>query len=115
MNRLGFRYDNLADTVPMALAGAGLDIDAVYTHFATAEDLAHPRCSRRSVSGSTPRCARCRSWGIRPRRRHAGNSAALLRDHATWFDAVRPGVTALWCGATRVVRAAVVEASHDIA
>jgi alanine racemase len=91
MNRLGFRYDNLADTVPMALAGAGLDIDAVYTHFATAEDLAHPLfdTQRERFDAALGTLA---ELGIRPRRRHAGNSAALLRDHATWFDAVRPGL-----------------------
>jgi alanine racemase len=91
MNRLGFRYDNLADTVPAALAGAGLDIDAVYTHFATAEDRAHPLFDTQrerfdAASGVLS------GLGIRPRVRHAGNSAALLRDDATWFDAVRPGL-----------------------
>lgn len=91
MNRLGFRYDNLADTVPAALAGAGLDIDAVYTHFATAEDLAHPLFDTQRERFDAALGA-LSELGIRPRVRHAGNSAALLRDHATWFDAVRPGI-----------------------
>ncbi len=30
--------------------------------------------------------------GVRARRRHAANSAALLRDRHSWFEAVRPGL-----------------------
>jgi alanine racemase len=38
MNRLGFRFDNLARTLPELLASPNLALDAVYTHFATADD-----------------------------------------------------------------------------
>jgi alanine racemase len=38
MNRLGFRFDNLKRTLPGLLASRNLDLDAVYTHFATADD-----------------------------------------------------------------------------
>src|SRR5437763_5636723 len=38
MNRLGFRFDNLRRTLPPLLASPNLDLDAVYTHFATADD-----------------------------------------------------------------------------
>jgi alanine racemase len=38
MNRLGFRFDNLARTLPELLASPNLELDAVYTHFATADD-----------------------------------------------------------------------------
>src|SRR4051794_5388542 len=37
MNRLGFRHDNLRRTLPELLASANLRLDAVYTHFATAD------------------------------------------------------------------------------
>jgi alanine racemase len=37
MNRLGFRHDNLRRTVPELLASANLRLDAVYTHFASAD------------------------------------------------------------------------------
>ena len=91
MNRLGFRYDNLAETVPPVLDGAGLDIDAVYTHFATAEDRVHPLFQQQRERFDAA-LQRLLALGVRPRMRHAGNSAALLRDAATWFDAVRPGL-----------------------
>src|SRR6059036_229917 len=42
MYRLGFRFDNLARTLPELLASPNLDLDAVYTHFATADDPESP-------------------------------------------------------------------------
>src|SRR5918912_3582776 len=42
MNRLGFRFDNLRRTLPGLLASDNLDLDAVYTHFATADDPESP-------------------------------------------------------------------------
>jgi alanine racemase len=91
MNRLGFRYDNLSQTVPEVLAGPGLEIDAVYTHFATAEDRLHPLfdIQRTRFDEALRRLA---ALGLRPRLRHAANSAALLRDRACWYEAVRPGL-----------------------
>ena len=38
MNRLGFRFDNLERTLPELLASPNLQLDAIYTHFATADD-----------------------------------------------------------------------------
>ena len=37
MNRLGFRHDNLRRTLPELFASANLRLDAVYTHFASAD------------------------------------------------------------------------------
>src|SRR5258706_5066810 len=42
MNRLGFRFDNLRRTLPELLASPNLDLDAMYTHFATADDPESP-------------------------------------------------------------------------
>ena len=42
MNRLGFRHDNLARTLPALLSSPHLHLEAVYTHFATADDHEHP-------------------------------------------------------------------------
>src|SRR5204863_1690059 len=38
MNRLGFRSDNLRRTLPELLASPNLELQAVYTHFATADE-----------------------------------------------------------------------------
>ena len=52
MNRLGFRFDTLRRTLPELLGSANLELDAVFTHFATADRI----CSfttRRAASGSS--------------------------------------------------------------
>ena len=91
MNRLGFRHDNLARTLPAIARSEHLAIDAVYTHFATADEPEHPAFNEQrdrfeSVLAQLP------SLGIEPRSRHAANSAALLRDERVWYDFVRPGL-----------------------
>jgi alanine racemase len=92
MNRLGFRHDNLRRTVPELLASPNARLDAIYTHFATAdvpespvfgehrERFEHALSTLAAMSGrALPRC-------------HAANSAALLRDSRVWYDVVRPGL-----------------------
>ena len=38
MNRLGFRFDNLRRSLPELIASENLELAAVYTHFATADE-----------------------------------------------------------------------------
>lgn len=91
MNRLGFRHDNLSRTLPRIAQSEHLAIDAVYTHFATADDPEHP-----AFAAQRDRFERAiqqlPALGIDPRYRHAANSAALLRDERVWYDFVRPGL-----------------------
>ncbi len=91
MNRLGFRHDNLDRTLPELFASPHLELAGVYTHFATADDHAHPLFDeqRRCFDDVLARIARL---GVIVPERHAANSAALLRDERTWFDLVRPGI-----------------------
>jgi alanine racemase len=91
MNRLGFRHDNLRNTLPELLASPNLLLDAVYTHFGTADDFTNPLFDdqRRRFDEAV---RTVRSLGGRPRALHAANSAALLRDTRVWFDHVRPGL-----------------------
>src|SRR3989454_2535249 len=91
MNRLGFRFDNLRRTLPELLGSANLELDAVFTHFATADDPAstlfdEQRGRFERVLADLP------ALGARPRYRHAANSAAVVRDPRVWFDRVRPGL-----------------------
>ncbi len=107
MNRLGFRHDNLARTLPELLASENLELEAIYTHFATADDPESPlfneqrvrfdravtqiesdRGVRRDPGGSAPSANSAASLPYR----HAANSAALLRDSRVWYDRVRPGL-----------------------
>ena len=91
MNRLGFRIDNLRRTLPELLANEHLRLDAVYTHFATADDPSSPlfEAQRQRFDRAL---ATVEALGARPRYRHAANSAGLLRDSRIWFDRVRPGL-----------------------
>ena len=91
MNRLGFRHDNLRRTLPELLASANLELDAVYTHFATADDPESPLFNVQRLRFERA-LADIEALGARPRYRHAANSAALLRDSRVWWDRVRPGL-----------------------
>jgi len=91
MNRLGFRHDNLWQTIPQVAASPNLEIAAVYTHFATADNPDDPAFAMQrerfeETLGGLP------ALGIQATIRHASNSAALLRDERVWYDFVRPGL-----------------------
>jgi alanine racemase len=91
MNRLGFRHDNLRRSLPELLASPNLELDAVYTHFATADDPESPHFAAQRVRFERA-LADVAALGGHPRYRHACNSAAFLRDSRVWYDRVRPGL-----------------------
>lgn len=87
MHRLGFRHDNLGRTLPEVLGSPNLRLEAVYTHFATADAPGHPLFDLQRVRFEQALAH------VDPRvRRHTANSAALLRDSRVWYDLVRPGL-----------------------
>ena len=91
MNRLGLRHDNLELTLPELIASRNLEIVAVYTHFATADDPDYPLFQTQRERFAQV-LARLPELGVAPRIRHAANSAATLRDSRVWYDLVRPGL-----------------------
>lgn len=91
MNRLGFRHDNLRRTMRDVLSSQHLTFDAVYTHFATADDPESTFLDEQRVRFDRA-TAELGALGLTGVRRHAANSAALLRDRRTWYDWVRPGL-----------------------
>jgi len=91
MNRLGFRHDNLERTLPAVIGSPNLRLEAVYTHFATADVPEHPLFEEQRVRFDRA-LARLETLGAPRVPRHAANSAALLRDGRVWHDAVRPGL-----------------------
>jgi alanine racemase len=116
MNRLGFRHDNLRRTLPEVLVSGNLRLDAVYTHFASADVPESPvfdqqRQNYEAALGvvddllchaivptlsATQAISGLASGpdGPHPAKylRHAANSAATLRDSRVWYDVVRPGL-----------------------
>jgi len=92
MNRLGFRHDNLQRTVPELLASPNVRLEAIYTHFATADLPESPVFNQQREQFERAAATVAGLSGARPARRHAANSAALLRDSRVWYDLVRPGL-----------------------
>jgi alanine racemase len=91
MHRLGFRHENVPWTLPALLGSACLDIEAVYTHFGTADAPEHPLLESQRTAFEEAGAVLA-GQGAAPRARHAANSAALLRDSRVWYDFVRPGL-----------------------
>jgi len=91
MHRLGFRDDNLPYTLPGLLGSPNLELEAVYTHFATADDPESDLFDEQRER-FTRALEVVAQLGAKPVYRHAANSAALLRDSRVWLDAVRPGL-----------------------
>ena len=91
MNRLGFRHDNLRRTLPALLASANLSLEAVFTHFGTADEPEHSHFEEQRSRFEAARRV-IDELGGGPRLQHAANSAALLRDSRVWYDLVRPGL-----------------------
>jgi alanine racemase len=97
MNRLGFRFDNLKRTLPGLFASANLELEAIYTHFATADDAESPlfgdqRARFDRATAELRSLTPISDPGVRDWYLHAANSAALLRDSRVWYDRVRPGL-----------------------
>jgi alanine racemase len=111
MNRLGFRHDNLRRTLPEVLGSPNLQLEAVYTHFATADEPGHQlfddqrvrfEQAVKTIEELAGLAEPAKAGPYDPSRagpddpsrvmRHACNSAALLRDSRVWYDIVRPGL-----------------------
>ncbi len=93
MNRLGFRHDNLRRTLPELLGSPNLRLEAVFTHFATADDPERTFFNEQREHFETA-LKTIEELGGRESRPliHAANSAATLRDSRVWYDLVRPGL-----------------------
>jgi alanine racemase len=91
MNRLGFRFDNVRRTLPEVLGSPNLELDAVFTHFATADDPSSALFDQQRIRFEQA-LADAAALGARPRYTHAANSAATVRDPRVWHDRVRPGL-----------------------
>jgi alanine racemase len=91
MGRLGTRdRDHATRVADLAAATAGVQLAGLMTHFATADEVGDAFLGEQ--------LERFTAWALPLRERfagavlHAANSAAVLRDRATHFDLVRPGV-----------------------
>ncbi|MDZ7801298.1 MAG: alanine racemase [Trueperaceae bacterium] len=91
MGRLGCRPEAAVALARAVALEPTAELAGVWTHFARADELASDATEgqRRTFEAVLARLA---AEGIRPRIRHAANSAALLAHPATHLDMVRPGI-----------------------
>jgi alanine racemase len=93
MGRLGIRHEQLDEIVALVreiLALPGLELEGIYTHFASADahDQTHARLQLTRFQHVLSVLA---SQGLRPPIVHAANSAATLSLPEARFDMIRPG------------------------
>lgn len=90
MGRLGVPADQAFKLVQAVRNLPGLELEGLYTHYASAEDDA--RFSRRQAQRFESVLAKLRAAGVRVPLIHANNSAALLHEPGSTFNLVRPGL-----------------------
>jgi alanine racemase len=101
MGRLGFLHPGVVpqsagESAGIGLAGEiaelkGLEAEGIYTHFAKA-DVIDKTHAKGQLTRFNEMVAMLADMGIRPKIRHAANSAAVLELPDAHFDMVRPGV-----------------------
>ena len=90
MNRFGLLTDEAVAFTSVVTAIAGLAIEGLYTHFATA-DVDDLTVTRQQLADFLDVVGRLRAAGIAPAVLHAANSAATLSLPAAHLDQVRVG------------------------
>lgn len=91
MNRIGVRVEEVLDFFHQTDFHRGLEMEGVFTHFATADSV-ETIDFQRQLHRFTECVNALRAAGARPRLVHAANSAALFRYPETHFDMVRLGI-----------------------
>ena len=90
MNRFGLLTDEAVAFTSVVAAIEGLEVEGLYTHFATA-DADDLTATRQQLTDFLDVVGRLRAAGIAPAVLHAANSAATLALPATHLDQVRVG------------------------
>ncbi len=90
MGRLGLLPPVAFQICRQLWAASGIELEAVYTHFATADDDPHYMSEQLKTFNGL--LSQLRALGLQAEFIHAANSAAVLNNPASYFNAVRPGV-----------------------
>jgi alanine racemase len=91
MQRAGVPLDQAVAVGVAVERHPGLDLVGLMTHFAAADDLAHPATGRQ-LERFAAVAADLAAAGVEPPLRHAANSAGLLTRPDARFDLVRAGI-----------------------
>jgi alanine racemase len=99
MHRVGLPPDDVEDAVRMLRGLGGLEIEGVWSHFATADIPGHSFTHKQLELFETL-VAEIEGLGVKPSLKHIANSAATMSLPASHFDIVRCGVACygLWPG-----------------
>ncbi len=90
MGRVGFWHEDALEQIGKVAALPHLKIDALYTHFPSADD--NLKETRRELDAFLRVAESLRSSGVSIPRLHAANSAGLLNVPEARLDMVRPGL-----------------------
>ena len=91
MHRVGCSLDDAPDLVDAIEGRPELELEALCTHFAVADEPEHPY-TRDQIKRFDALLASLGAQGRRPRLVHAANSAALLTADGAKYDLVRAGI-----------------------
>jgi len=103
MGRLGFAWDSIARSIVTLRAAAGLQIDGMLTHLASAAP-GNRGFAIEQVRRFRNCLAKCRAAGVQIPFSHVSNSGGFLCEPGWDFDAARVGILAYGYGAKGNVR-----------
>ncbi|SFL94453.1 alanine racemase [Pelosinus propionicus] len=91
MGRIGIRPSDAGVFIPAVAALAGIEIEGIFSHFATADSADKTYC-REQMAHFSQAIAAVEAQGFHIPIRHIANSAATLEMPETHLDMVRPGI-----------------------
>ena len=91
MGRLGFRFDELDDTLATLKRFVNLRVDGLMTHFAAADDPNCEALTEDQIARFASAAGAFRQAGHQPTFLHSANSAAIYSHRDAWGNMIRPG------------------------
>jgi alanine racemase len=91
MNRVGVHYSDAGDFLRTISFHRGLDLQGVFTHFATADDI-NTAGFKRQIERFEQALSVIRYMGVSPGVIHAANTSAAIRYKQAHYDMVRLGI-----------------------
>jgi alanine racemase len=91
MSRMGLYEEPLLERIRTAVRTDGLEVEGLYTHFATADD--NKVFAKEQLDRFTAFAGRVRAEGIAVPLVHAANSAATIDVPGSHLDMIRPGIS----------------------